>query len=237
MDVESSSSTAGDSPQRVVRGRPRGTGRGRYSGTRARGSATAPRGRRGRGGRTAEGRDAVLQLTRERSDVAKRHVQTLNLEQCQDILVQIATQSASVILDIMEQSNPSPEQPQPMPGVPAWCTCSRCRDMPTEEEKVCCGRSPEHCTTLLPDFHVLCLDEAVLALARLYREDVLALPADDNFNRANRHSAYRQYVLWTYGKLGAGQRKVIPSCVVWKIRTKYPEPTGQYVGFLPGRLA
>ena len=87
------------------------------------------------------------------------------------------------------------------------------------------------------DFHVLCLDEAVLALARLYREDVLALPADDNFNRANRHSAYRQYVLWTYGKLGAGQRKVIPSCVVWKIRTKYPEPTGQYVGFLPGRLA
>ena len=67
---------AGDSPQRVVRGRPRGTGRGRYSGTRARGSATAPRGRRGRGGRTAEGRDAVLQLTRERSDVAKVHRST-----------------------------------------------------------------------------------------------------------------------------------------------------------------
>ena len=56
---------------------------------------------------------------------------------------------------------------------------------------------------------MLCLDEAVLALARLYREDVFSLPADDNFNRANRHSAYRQYVLWMYEKLGADQRKVI----------------------------
>ena len=42
---------------------------------------------------------------------------------------------------------------------------------------------------------MLCLDEAVLALARLYREDVLALPADDNFNRANRHSEIKKHVL------------------------------------------
>lgn len=143
----------------------------------------------------------------------------MTLEQCQNMLVQIATRSASFILDILEQSNPMPDTPQPpRPGVPSWCTCTRCRDMPTEEEKVCCRKTPENCTTLLPDFHVLCLDEAVLALARLYREDVLALPADENYNRANRHAAYRQFILWTYGKLGAGQRKVIPSCVVWKIR-------------------
>ncbi|XP_034313987.2 P2X purinoceptor 7-like [Magallana gigas] len=162
----------------------------------------------------------------------------MTLEQCQNMLVQIATRSASFILDILEQSNPMPDTPQPpRPGVPSWCTCTRCRDMPTEEEKVCCRKTPENCTTLLPDFHVLCLDEAVLALARLYREDVLALPADENYNRANRHAAYRQFILWTYGKLGAGQRKVIPSCVVWKIRDKYPEPSGQYVGFHPGRLA
>lgn len=83
---------------------------------------------------------------------------------------------------------------------------------------------------------MLVLDEAVLSLARLYREDVLALPADPDNNRGNRHAGYRQYVLWTYGKLGAGERKVIPSCCVWKIRDKFPEPSGQYVGFVPGQL-
>ena len=84
---------------------------------------------------------------------------------------------------------------------------------------------------------MLCLDEAVLTLARLYREDVFALPADDNFNRANRHSAYRQYVLWMYENSELAKEKSFPSCVDWKIRINYPEPTGQYVGFLLGKLA
>ena len=50
------------------------------------------------------------------------------------------------------------------------------------------------------------LDEAVLALARLYRQDILAIPEDEDRNRANRHTAYRQFVLWHHGRLGAGDR-------------------------------
>ncbi|XP_062568754.1 P2X purinoceptor 7-like [Saccostrea cucullata] len=230
----SSSSTTEDSP--IRRGR-RGRGRGQR-GTVRRGSGRALQGRRGRG-QYAERRDVVaLQLTRDRVTVAKRHVHSLNLEQCRDMLVHIASRSASLILDIVDQVHPRPAiPPQPsLPGVPSWCTCSRCREMPTLMERVSCGRCPEQCTTLLPDFHVLCLDEAVLALARLYREDVLALPTDEDYNRANRHSAYRQYILWSYGKLGSGNRKVIPSCIIWRIRDKYPEASGQYTGFMPARL-
>lgn len=84
------------------------------------------------------------------------------------------------------------------------------------------------------DFYTVVLDELVLEVAMRYHNDVLAEPRDDNINRSRRHAAYRQYIMWIHGRLGAGHRKVIPSCCVWQIRDKFPEVSGQYVGFLEG---
>lgn len=44
-------------------------------------------------------------------------------------------------------------------------------------------------------FHVLRFYEAIFAIPRLYRKDVLALSADENYNRTNRHAAYGQFIL------------------------------------------
>lgn len=86
---------------------------------------------------------------------------------------------------------------------------------------------------------MLVLDEAVLSIAQRYREDVLAVPRDQRDQDVNRgycHTAFRQFILWHYGRLGAGNRRVVPSCCVWQIRDKFPDRFRQYTGFKDGRL-
>jgi P2X purinoceptor 7 len=44
-----------------------------------------------------------------------------------------------------------------------------------------------------------------------------------------RKAAYRQFILWRYKKLGRGNRRVCPSCVV--LAYLFPAEDGQYMGF------
>ena len=49
--------------------------------------------------------------------------------------------------------------------------------------------------------------------------------------RTYRYAAYRQFSWFNYTKLGRPVRRVIPTCVVTKIREEFPEPSGVYVNF------
>ncbi len=83
------------------------------------------------------------------------------------------------------------------------------------------------------------LQEGVLRLARRIWNELLAvadLPDPGEDNRQFCHAAYQQFVAWQYGVLGAGHRVVIPSCCVWTIRDRFPDPHGQYGGFIPRRV-
>ncbi|KAK3097958.1 hypothetical protein FSP39_014848, partial [Pinctada imbricata] len=168
-------------------------------------------------------------------------LQHIGEDQLRSLVMRLCQRNPSFVLDVWNESTASQIQggyhPPPNSEAPSWCLCSFCREMPTEAERVCCRQVPVNCYSRVPDFGILILDEAVLAMCQRYREDALVFEADDDINRGFRHSAYRQFILWHHGRLGAGNRKVIPSCCVWRIRDKYPDPFSQYTGFKDGRLS
>ena len=113
---------------------------------------------------------------------------------------------------------------------PSWCVCNCCVEMENPQEEKCCGL--KKCITSYQLFEDLCLDRNVLEVAIKARCDIRAEDLDFGMN-SFRKAAYRQYILWQYGRLGKGNRRVCPSCVVKMIRIGYPSLDGNYMGFKP----
>ena len=109
-----------------------------------------------------------------------------------------------------------------------WCLCGVCTEVPTIEEKKCCGR-PSYITSYLK-FSIVSLNKYIPETAIIARADNRA--EEINFrNNDYRKAAYYQFCLWRYAKLGERNRRVLPSYVVKLIRRRYPKPKGTYMGF------
>ena len=109
-----------------------------------------------------------------------------------------------------------------------WCQCRVCFPMETEQENVCCKK--RQCITSYRTFNNICLNRDILEVCIKARCDIRAV--EFNFSMESfRKAAYRQFALWKYGKLGRGNRRVLPACVVRLIRQAYPSADGRYMGF------
>lgn len=129
---------------------------------------------------------------------------------------------------LLQRSGDGEQPPQGPQGPQEWCTCGKCRYMDNPVERVCCKMRP--CITTTDMFHDVALNRNVLAVGILSASDFYGNPvefAPSNF----RKSAYRQYIIFSHGYLGRGNRKVVPSCVLWKVRDNYPAPDNNYMGF------
>ena len=119
--------------------------------------------------------------------------------------------SASPIAWSTVRSKMDPNPPNSPIQLPSWCICGQCRPMIDPKERVCCKNETfnhEHV-----DFSSLVLDHRTLRIAILNNADWLNAPR--RFTpAAYRKAAYRQYILWYWGHLGFGNRRVIPSCIV-----------------------
>ncbi len=98
-----------------------------------------------------------------------------------------------------------------------------------EEDKCCWIRGSTQCVTTSANFYTV-VTPAILDLAMAHYNDFMVYDQVRD-NKAYRHQAYRQFVLQRFGKLGQGNRKVVPSCVLLAIRNRFPDPEGTYTGF------
>ncbi|XP_030853280.1 uncharacterized protein LOC105437794 [Strongylocentrotus purpuratus] len=248
-DTEGTESQEGDTEGTEGGRRGRGTGRGR--GGRGRGGRG--RGARGRGarGRAARGNGAaerqqievarIEALRRDRRDRLKREVKEMSREELEDIVVRQIEREPGLIMDVMTCARN--DSPPPSPGrpneIPQWCVCGNCTPKPTDRENLCCGFRPEDCLTRHGTF-ALIIDENSLALQQAMWNDAFNLgePAEEagQANKGLRHIAYRCVIFWQHGRLGAGNRRVVPACCVDIIHGRYPSPNGFYTGHIPGRF-
>ena len=82
---------------------------------------------------------------------------------------------------------------------------------------------------------IIITDPHVLVLQRLYQNDIFARHATsvEDINKSQRYAAYTQFTLFKYGKLGAHDRRAVPSYCTWFIRNKLPDPNGHYIENVP----
>ena len=92
------------------------------------------------------------------------------------------------------------------------------------------------CVTESKQFEILCTSEIVLKdVVRGQHQskgDCLeAITSHQSFQDA----AYEQFIQWVLNCLGKANRRVIPSCALWKIwklcENDFPEPNAHYVNF------
>ncbi|XP_063049117.1 uncharacterized protein LOC134443131 [Engraulis encrasicolus] len=217
---------SGAGPSTSSRSRGRGRPRNRSRSTRRRGDLLSQ-----------EDVRRINNLRTERLVHGRGQIRRLSLDQAHEVLDECFTENPGLIFNILRRLRDPQAAPPPGSGQPSWCVCGRCREMPTLVEQKCC--SEVNCVTLLPEMEAYVLDQGGLSLARVLWNDLRVL-VEEEHDRENtrqfRHAAYRQYIAWTRGTLGAGRRVVIPSCCVWAIRDRFPDPDGQYRGFVPRRV-
>ena len=112
---------------------------------------------------------------------------------------------------------------------PDCCRSSMCKEIPTDIENKCCKQ--KRCLSKTNVFVNICINKKNLQTAiRNLSNTYVFTPR--YANKSMQHAAYRQYVMWKHGHVGARCRLVIPSCCVCAIRNAYLSPKNQYTGFL-----
>ncbi|XP_071989151.1 P2X purinoceptor 7-like [Engystomops pustulosus] len=119
-----------------------------------------------------------------------------------------------------------------------WCNCNNCVPMSTSIESICCLEvenaipyvTNHTCIIDHEYFRIFCQRADTVIILRVIGQ-VMNPPLEKAKNRLHRKTAYRAFTAWVHGYLGMGNRRPIPSCVVHLVRSAFPDPNNEYMGY------
>lgn len=177
-------------------------------------------------------------------EALERDINEMDTSDLRKLVLELAKKQPSLVFNLVGEVGEHPVEPpvgpdgqpdrDPPEGTPVGCVCNNCRAMPTLLETKCCGLAPDKCISRRPEMDIAILNRTVLGLSQAFYNDIMAERDDNDINRGFRNQAYRQFSVWTHGRLGRGVRRVHPACAVWRIRDNYPDARGIYTGYRPG---
>ena len=125
---------------------------------------------------------------------------------------------------------------------PATCECGgHCEGEDLKKGKECCRwvaevnklcAGPGCLTQVSEEFKFVCLGKRSLLMRIRQENDDEEIKEDEVQSRQFRYQAYRNASFFLRGPMGKWNRRELPSCVVQAIRRLYPDPHGNYTGFL-----
>ena len=77
-------------------------------------------------------------------------IEQMTDEERKNLLISAGRNHPSFFLGMIDQVPHGSFHPQPEGDSPDWCSCGKCRDMPTQQERLCCGRPLNSCQSDLP---------------------------------------------------------------------------------------
>ncbi|XP_033103334.1 P2X purinoceptor 7-like isoform X6 [Anneissia japonica] len=167
----------------------------------------------------------------------KEMIRDLPEADVRQLLFRCLEKNQGLVIDVVDKINQKSDDVQPtreaVTQVPDWCVCSYCKEMPTDLERLCCNMKPELCLSKEVTMDAYVLNELSLAFSRARKRDFrqIAELEPEEQNKSNRHHSYMLFIYWRHQRLLRGDRRIIPSCCVWRIRDKFPSPTRTYRGF------
>ena len=115
-----------------------------------------------------------------------------------------------------------------------WSTCGHCKTEKREIDCLSCQEGDalngifhneqDKRVVMCEEFKVRCLNKVVLKnVSAVLQETRGDLIANDSSNRSLRYAAYKQFIWWVFKKVGKGNKRVVASCVLWKMKELDPE--------------